>query len=329
MMVSPPDALMQLAAGALVSRSLHVVADLGVADALDETPRTVAELAAATGAHASALDRTLRLLSSYGVFETHDGKVAHTPSSRLLRADHPQSMRAGVRLWGLPIIQDSYQHMDVSLRTGQPATNEVAPRGFFSYFADHPDEGRAFGEAMTAKSHGAVAGILGAYDFSPFAVIGDIGGGHGHLLQAILESAPSARGVLFDLPDVIRDAAPLASERLSLVAGDFFADMLPQCDAYVMMEIIHDWNDEQAAAILHAVRRAAPEHATLLLIEAIVPDDPGPQWPKTLDIAMLAITGGLQRSTPEYVALLGATGFRLEGIIETGAGVSILEARTI
>ena len=329
MMPSPPDALMQLAAGALVSRSLHVVADLGVADALDETPRTAAELAAATGAHASALDRTLRLLSSYGVFETRDGKVAHTPSSRLLRTDHPQSMRAGVRLWGLPIIQGSYQHMDVSLRTGQPAAREVAPAGFFPYFADHPDEGRAFGEAMTAKAHGAVVGILGAYDFSRFAVIGDIGGGHGHLLQAILESAPLATGLLFDLPEVIREAAPLESARLSFVAGDFFEDPLPKCDAYVMMEIIHDWNDEQASAILTAVRAAAPDHATLLLIEAIVPDDPGPQWPKTLDIAMLAITGGLQRTTPEYVALLAATGFQLERVIETGAGVSILEATTI
>ena len=167
-----------------------------------------------------------------------------------------------------------------------------APDGVFKYLADRPEEARLFGEAMTAKAHGHVASILGAYDFSGFHVIGDIGGGHGHLLRAVLERAPAARGVLFDLPNVLREVADLASERLMLQPGDFFSDPLPACDAYLLMEVIHDWGDEEATAILKAVRAAAPAHAKLLMIEQLVPDEPGPHWAKTLDVLMLAVAGG-------------------------------------
>ena len=179
---------------------------------------------------------------------------------------------------------------------------------------------------MAAKAHGQVAGVLAAYDFSGFGLIGDIGGGRGHLLRAVLDAAPDANGVLFDLPHVIAEAAGMASERLTLQAGDFFKDALPVCDAYLLMEVIHDWGDEEAVAILRAIRRAAPPHATLLLIEQIVPDDPGPDWSKMLDIHMLALLGGRQRTRREYEALLDRAGFSLRREIDTGAGISILEA---
>ena len=140
---------------------------------------------------------------------------------------------------------------------------------------------------MTAKAQSQIAGILDAYDFSRFRSIADIGGGRGHLLQAVLGRAPEARGVLFDLPHVVDAAKGLASDRLSLAGGDFFRDRLPACDAYLLMEVIHDWDDEKSTAILKAVRAAAPEGATLLLLETIVPDEPGPHWAKTLDVVML------------------------------------------
>ena len=179
---------------------------------------------------------------------------------------------------------------------------------------------------MAAKAHGQVAGVMAAYDFSGFGVVGDIGGGRGHLLEAVLESAPAARGVLFDLPHVVADAAGVASERLSLQGGDFFKDPLPVCDAYLVMEVIHDWGDQHAVAILEAVRRAAPSHARLLLIEQIVPEDPGPHWSKSLDVHMLALLGGKQRTCREYEALFDRSGFAFEREIDTGADVSILEA---
>jgi hypothetical protein len=179
---------------------------------------------------------------------------------------------------------------------------------------------------MVAKAHGAVAGILAAYDFSGFDRIGDIGGGNGHLLRAIMDAEPGAEGVLFDLPHVIEEVAGVASERLTLQGGDFFQDDLPSCDAYVLMEIIHDWGDEESVAILRAIRRAAPAHAKLLVIETIVPDEPGPDWSKMLDIVMLTLLGGRQRTQQEYTELLAQSGFVLQREIDTRAGIAILEA---
>jgi hypothetical protein len=325
---NPFDTLQQLAAGYCLPRCLHMVANLGVADALDETPRTASDLATAVSAHPEALGRVLRLLAAHGVFEMHGADTfRHSPASRLLRSDHPQSMRAFTQMLGLPILWSSFGAMEHSVRTGLPAASEVFPGGFWEYLAQHPEEGRVFNAAMVAKAQGAVAGILASYNFSGFGLIGDIGGGSGHLLRAVLDTVPSAKGVLFDLPHVIEEAAGVASERLTLEAGDFFQDDLPRCDAYLLMEIIHDWRDEEAAAILKAIRRAAPADAKLLVIETIVPDDPGPDWSKVLDMVMLTLFGSLQRTQQEYEALLAQSGFVLLREIDTHAGISILEAR--
>jgi hypothetical protein len=279
-------------------------------------------------AHPDALRRVLRLLAAHGVFEMQGADTfRHSPTSRLLRTDHPQFMRAWAQMMGLPILWSSFGAMEHSVRTGLPAAAEVFPGGFWEYLAQHPEEGRVFNAAMVAKSRGEVAGILASYDFSGFDLIGDIGGGSGHLLRAVLDTAPTAKGVLFDLPQVIEEAADLASERLTLQAGDFFRDDLPSCDAYLLMEIIHDWADEEAAAILKAIRRAAPAHAKLLVIETIVPNDPGPDGSKVKDMIMLTLFGSLQRTQQEYETLLARSGFVLQAQIDTGAGISILEAR--
>jgi hypothetical protein len=194
--------------------------------------------------------------------------------------------------------------------------------------AENPEANGIFNATMAAKAHGQVAGILAAYDFSGFSLIGDIGGGRGHLLRAVLGSAPTVKGVLFDLPHVIEEAAGIASERLTLQSGDFFKDALPVCDAYLVMEIIHDWADKEAVAILKAIRQAAPSHAKLLLLETMIPTDPGPDWSKMLDIHMLTWVGGWQRTRQEYETLFDSAGFSFTREIHTGADISIIEART-
>ncbi len=327
--LTPFDTVLRMAGGYCLPRCLHVIAQLGVADALEETPKTAADLAGATGAHPDALGRVLRLLAAHGVFESKDGRFAHSPASRLLRSDHPQSMRPLAQMLGFAVCWATFEKLEYSVRTGLPAVEKVVPSGFWRYFTDHPEEGRIFDAAMTAKAHGHVAGVVRAYDFSGFRLIGDIGGGRGHLLQAVLDAAPAAKGVLFDLPQVIDAAAGVASDRLELRAGDFFKDGLPACDAYVVMEVIHDWGDEESVAILSAIRRAAPAHAKLLLIEAMLPKDPGPHWSKMLDIHMLTLLGGRQRTRSEYEALLADAGFRLEREIEVGSDISILEAACV
>jgi hypothetical protein len=179
---------------------------------------------------------------------------------------------------------------------------------------------------MAGKSAAVVPAVLDAYDFTPHQTIADIGGGRGHLLQSILNAAPKSSGMLFDLPHVIRDAQPIASERLQLFAGDFFRDPLPPAAAYVLMEVLHDWNDEDAVKILNAVRAAAPAHARLLIIEAMVSEEPGPHAGKILDIIMLAVTGGRERTQTEYETLLAGAGFQLQRVIPTQSQYSVVDA---
>ena len=328
METDPFATLTQIAGGYCLPRSLHVVADLSVADAFDETPRTVSELAAAVGAHPDALGRVLRLLAAYGVFELQGDTVHHSPASRLLRSDHPQSMRAFAQMFGLPVFWATFEAMGHAVRTGTPATDAVFPQGFWGYLAEHSEAGRVFNAAMQAKAQGAIAGILATYAFSGFRTIADIGGGRGHLLRAILDAVPTATGVLFELPHVIAETS-IDVERLTMQGGDFFRDALPTCDAYLLMEIIHDWGDEESIAILRAVRQATAPGAKALVIEAIVPDDSGPHWSKLLDLHMLTLLGGRQRTQHEYTALLSQSGFRFLREIDTGAGISILEAQAV
>jgi len=323
---NPFETLKQIAAGACLPRCLHVIAELGVADALGDEPRTATELATSVGAHPDALHRVLRLLSAHGVFELRGSHVSHSPASRLLQANHPQSMRSLARMFGLPINWSPYLELRHTVETGQPASGKTLPGGYWNYFEHDSSAAQIFNEAMAAKARGQVAGIMAAYDFSRFKLIADIGGGRGHLLSAVLNSTPAAKGVLFDSPHVIRDASAVAADRITLQAGDFFADALPVCDLYLLMEVIHDWDDDKASKILSAVRRAASRKATLLVLESMVPDDPAPDFIKTLDIVMLTLLGGKQRSFAEYQELLRNSGFLVAREIPTRAGISILEA---
>ncbi len=318
--------LRQMAGGYILSRCLHVIAYLGVADVLGEDPLTAAEIASPLNVAPEALDRVLHLLSAHGVFQVVGDKFIHTPLSELLKSDHPNSMRMNICNNGLPINWAAYQELEYSLQTNRAATEKVAPGGYWDYLVKHPVESSVFNLAMEGKSRGYIAGILASYDFSSYNLIGDIGGGHGHLLRAILERYPHANGVLFEQPQVIDEVRAHATERFALESGDFFRDNLPSCDLYLLMEILHDWDDENCLAILKAIRQAMYSHSKLLVIERILPDSPGPDWTKTLDVHMLALFGGKQRTRNEYEALLNLAGFSMECEIDTAAEVSILEA---
>jgi hypothetical protein len=323
---TPFDTLTEALGGLLVGHCLASVTNFKVADALGDTPRTAAELAADTGADPEALPRMLRLLAAHGVFACSEDRFAHTPASQLLRADHPYSMRDFVAIFGTSTVAELLGYFDYTLQTGTPAPYKVNPDGIFALLQAQPEYGRLFHAAMTSKARLQIASITAAYDFSARQAIADIGGGAGHLLQAVLDAAPQAAGVLFDLPAVIEHAAAAAPDRLRLQAGDFFKDPLPACDTYMMMDVIHDWDDDRAAALLSAVRKAALPQARLLVIETILADVPGPDWSKIMDVIMLLFTGGRQRSRSEHERLLNTAGFRLERVIPTMSDMSILEA---
>lgn len=323
----------QLSGSFFVSRALHVVAELGVADWLDDNGTSpLAKVARATGADEQALGRVLRLLSSHGIFTLHGAFVGHSAASELLRSDHPASLRDFARMFGGTVMWRSAEGLLHSIRTGEAAAPRMFPNGgFWGYLESHPDEARVFDAAMMAKARVQIEAILAAHDFAQYESVADIGGGQGHLLRAALTAHPALQGVLFELPHVI-EAARSANgfgDRLAFQAGDFFKDDLPKCDAYILMEIVHDWADMPACDIIAAVRRAARPESKLLVIETVVPEGPAVDWSKTLDIVMLTLFAGSQRTTEQYRDLLSKGSFALKRVTDTGAGISIFEAEAI
>lgn len=324
---APHEVILGLATANIASRVLHVVADLGLADHLDDDPRTADELAAATGTHADAIGRMLRLLEERGVFTRDDnGRWRHTPASRYLRSDHRQSVRAFARMTGTPVSWGALTHLEHTARTGQPGITQLEPDGWLAYLDAHPEERAIFQDAMTAKAHDDIDAVLAVHDFGPYARICDVGGGHGHLLHAVLDRHPHTTGVLFELPATAADVAP--TPRCDVVAGDFFTDTLPAADAYVLMNILHDWDDKSAVDILRAVAAAGRESsASVLVLETILPETSQPHWARTLDVLMLAVTGGRERTLAEYRDLYTCAAIDLVALTPTTTPFSILEGR--
>jgi hypothetical protein len=324
--LDPITHIQLMSGGYYVSRCLQVVAELGIADLIADVPISASELARSTGSDQDALARVLSLLCAHGVFMRVDGRFCHSEASRVLRTDHPMSMRPFARMFGIPVLWQSVVRLDESVATGRPMGDEVTEKGFWHYFQQHPDANEKFNHTMVAKARAVIPLVVSAYDFTRFPRIADVGGGRGHLLCAILQSSSLSRGILFDQPHVLDQAIGVASERLELCGGDFFRDELPEAEAYVLMEVIHDWDDQHAEEILQSVRRAAPIGAKLLLVEAMMPEQPVPCWTATLDVVMLNLLGGRQRSMIEYVSLLNRCGFGQVQEIPVGAGHSIIEA---
>lgn len=326
--LAPHELIWALTNAYVPSTCLHLIAELGVADHVGEEPTSVELIASRLGADPDALDRVLSLLAAHGIFARNGRGYCHTPASELLRSDHPMSMRAFPRMNALPFVGASFSNLEQSIRTGAPAIEAVEPGGLWAYLRDRPDEAQIFGQAMTARAAGDTAALLGAYDFSRFDTVADIAGGRGHLLLAVLNSAPETHGVLFELPDVI-EALDIQHERLTARAGDFMVDPLPAADAYVLMEILHDWSDQECVAILGAIRRAAPPGAKLLVVENVLGDRGADAAGHTLDVIMLAITGGRERTPGELDELFRQAGFSDGNVINTGSRLRIVEATAV
>ena len=288
---------------------------------------TVSELASSCAADPDALNRVLRLLAAHGIFEWQHGSYSHTPSSRLLRSDDPRTMRPFAQMMGLPLYWGSLAEFRHSVQTGKPAVEILEPAGFWAYLQERPDEAEIFGRAMTARASVDVGAVIAAYDFTRFRRIADIGGERGHLLRAILEAAPGAEGVLFDLPMVIDTLTAGGQPRLTLHAGDFFVDPLPSAESYILMKVLHDWGDDQCVAILNAIRRAAPEGATVLVVEDLMPEDRADPGASIPNIVMLTMNGGRERTVDQLSNLFDAAGFGLVRVIGTRSSIHIVEAK--
>lgn len=320
----PLLSLMHMTFGYLAPRCLHVVTELGVADCLADSTQPIASLAAQARADADFLNRLLRLLVANGIFEhTPDGYRNNAVSS-MLREDHPQSMRAFVRMIGRNYNWDAYRVLEDATRTGVTPLETVFPGGLWALLQSNAEEAQIFNRAMASKAQDDIAALLRSYDYSAFPTVADIGGGAGHLVRAILAAAPATRGILFDLPHVTATVPP--ADRLELHPGDFFADALPSADCYLLMNIIHDWADHESSQILNAIARSATPGAHLQIVETLLPEGPAMHFSKILDVHMLAVTGGRERTLGEYTALLKPVGFRLDRVVETVTPYSIIDS---
>ncbi len=324
----PHELVWTLTTAGFAARCVHVVAALGVADRIDDSRVPASELASACGVDPDALDRVMNLLAAHGIFDHRDGTFGHTASSRLLRSDHPMTMRPFLQMMGLPIIWGSITELGHAVRTGRPSLEVLEPQGIWAHLQGHPSEAEIFGRAMTAKAGAEGAAVVDAFDFRPYRTIADIGGGRGHLLRAVLDVAPDTEGILFDLPQVI-DSLDVEHPRIRVAAGDFFTDALPAAHAYVLMEVLHDWSDKECVAILSAIRRAAQADSTLLIIEGVLPEDHKDPRAATLDLIMLTVTGGRERTASQLSALLEQAGFRLDRVTETASPMRIVEAISV
>ncbi len=310
---SPEGAVWDALRGALVARATAIAADLRIADALVSGPRAVEELAGEQRADPETLRRILRALASDGIFtEVEPGVFANTEASEVLRGD---GWRDFAHLFGgtwLPAIGA----LDAS---GTPTFPRLHGTDFWSWLAANPSERATFDRAME-QGAGVRLDRLQSVGWQGDETIVDVGGGNGSLLLALLERHPGMRGIVFDLPETVRDEATFG-ERCQFVAGDFF-DRVPAGDAYLLSTILHDWDDESAVRILHTIRAAAKPGTRLVLLEGTLQEGNEPDGAKWLDLLMLALFAGRERDEAQWRALLDAGGF---DVVQMSGGA--IEAR--
>jgi O-methyltransferase domain/Dimerisation domain len=328
----PVTELARLISGFQASQAVHVAATLGIADLLADGARASDDLAAETGSHPESLYRLMRALAGLGVLtELDDRAFELTPMGEHLRSDSAEPLGGWAANLGQPYYFEAWANLEHSVRTGESAFVHCHGQDAWEYRVDRPEKAERFDRAMTDLSRLTNRALLESYDFSRFETVVDVGGGHGALLAAILGANPATRGVLFDQPSVVAGAGPLleaagVADRCETVGGSFFDSVPEGGDAYALKWILHDWDDEEATAILRACRRAVPDDGAVLVIER---DLGGPNEAadvKLSDLNMLVVLGGRERTVDEYGELLAGAGFRLTGQTPTPAGLSVIEA---
>jgi hypothetical protein len=321
--VSARDDLRRLISGYQVSQALHVAATLRIADRLEAGPRDAADLAAETQSDPDALYRLLRALARIGVFlEDEDGRFGLTPLGDGLRTNAPGSLHAQAAHAGRPYHWSAWSGLRETVRTGEPAFPRAHGRSVWEYRVDHPEDGRLFDDWMTAQTRLVDVAIVDGFDFGSFAHVIDVGGGHGAFLAAILAASLEIRGTLFDQEHVVAHAPPI--DRCEVRAGSFFEAVPRGGDAYVLKSVIHDWSDEDAVRILRTCREALEGDARVLVIERDLEGDAVAPW---MDLQMLVMLGGRERTAGEYAALFRAAGLQPEEAVPVGAGFTIFPAR--
>ena len=325
--------LRRMIVGYRLSQALHVAAKLGIADLLAEGPRRAEDLAEVTGSHPSSLYRVLRLLASEGVFEEREeGRFTLTPLAEPLRSDAPDSLRARAVFDGEEWNWHPWGNLLHSTKTGGSAFDHTYGVAVFDYLKETPEAATSFDSLMAAQTRPWALSVADAYDFADIGTLVDVGGGYGVLLAAILTAHPHLKGVLVELPHVVAGARPKLEEaglagRCETVAGDFFQSVPDGGDAYMLKHVLHDWDDDRCVSILNNCRRAISDEGRVLVIEILIALGNEPDYGKYLDLNMLVLTKGRERTEEQYRTLFEAAGFRLSRVVPTGSELSIIEGR--
>lgn len=327
---NPLLGLIELASGLWVSRAVWAAADLGIADVVGNDGAKVDEIAAATGAVPANLARLMPALASIGLFAAGpDGRYTQTEMSLFLRSDHPLSQRAFVAsIFGGEHF-DGWGALGPSLREGGTAFDRLAGRPVFDWYRDHPREAEAFSQGMAATTRLIEAMLLAAWTPPAFETAVDVGGSRGALVAGLLATRPDGSGILFDLPHVADAVRPTVSEpRITVVGGDFF-EGVPPGDLYLLKMILHDWDDARSAAILANIRAACAPGAHVAIIDVLLPETVEPHPGFLMDLNMMVMTGGKERTAAEFESLLAEADFRLESITPTPTPMAVVQAVAI
>jgi hypothetical protein len=332
--VSNPFAqLLQFRSHFAIHQAICAVSKFGVADVVERGMHNVSDLARELSLNENALYRTLRALAGEGIFqEFPDRSFRNTPLSNVLRSDVPGSLRALFIFSESEFVSRPFQEFAYSLRTGIPSRHFISGMESFAYLAQNPELAKIFDDGMTSFSNLIGPLIAGAYDFSAWETLTDIGGGNGVLLAHILKAHKTLRGTLADVPHVLdraRHRGFLSGEiapRTHMQTCNFFEAVPPGSRAYLMKSVIHDWDDQKALQILRNCRQVVPENGALLLVEMGLSEPNQPSFGKAIDLYMLVLTGGLERTIEEYRQLLANAGFRLNRVVPTGTDFFIFES---
>lgn len=326
----PPAQLGQMITGYWISQAIYAATKFGIPDLLSHGAKSIDELASATETKPDLLYRLLRALASVGIFAEVDGKqFSLTPLAELLRSDVTGSQRSLALMMG----DDQYRawgNLADTVQTGHNAYEKIFGKPIFDHLAEQPEKARIFDDAMTGIHGRETGAILDAYDFSGIDVLADIGGGNGSKITAILQRYPRLRGILFDLPHVVQRARPNVEsagiiDRCQLVSGDFFQSVPRGADVYLMRHIIHDWDDEKSLTILQNCHEVMTPGSKLLLVESVIPPGNDPFMGKFLDLTMMLIPGGKERTEEEYRELYDRAGYDLVRVVPTSTEVSVVE----
>jgi hypothetical protein len=331
--VPPGAAIFGFISSMWAAQAVASAARFGIPDQLAHGPRTAEEVAKAIGANPAAVYRLMRGVASVGVFTMESGgRFALTPVGEVLRSDVPGSMRS------MMIAEMARGHwlpwgeIDHSVRTGTPAATKVLGMPIFDYYRAHPEEGNHFAQAMSGMSAMALQAVLASYSFEGARKVVDVGGSHGAFLAAVLKREAQARGVLFDRPEVIEGAAPAldaagVSARVDRVGGDFFQTVPEGGDVYLLKHILHDWNDEECVKILGRVANSMAKDGRVVVVEMLITSEGPPSPAPLLDLNMLVMLTGKERTAADFGALFAKAGLVLKGVTPTHSPFAVIEGR--